>query len=549
MSSNEAKTAIANGQPIPELLFTQVYQNLDADLYANADLPPTLAADRITDTPADRFTEQIFYQTCVTLARNGLILFYHARSGEGAVLKWKPDGSLEKLQYYKTFSRNWTSIISAQENLMVYYNYCTGEAAIQRLNSDGTLSTISDRVKWGIGWTHIIVTQDGKICFFYMPVEDKYCMNCGALIDAKAEKCGCGRTQPLFKFMVKTINSNGELGSFIDVIEKNIGLNFTDVVEAHHGLLLFYDNRTGGYRAMSLRRDGGDLGIYFIEKSRGSLPYKDYHDYSHIIVSPMGNLIMFYNRSKMKSLITRMKSSGELEFLNICDSGNWTHIIPGPDGLILYYRDSTGEGMIQRLNEDGSLEDVGGYLNPDLPYDYIWKGQIIFNTWFYGGQSHEFVFNPDRRNPMSYWYGPERERFTPDQIHTMRKALRHENLRHLVRPFEFLIRYTPKIKGLWKMSFDTPERFDLKIDQDDKPNTFAFTGSMTRTDIQEQYVDIIEGYVGSDLTVEFTRKRPNVFKQSYKGKISNVNWPDVVMFGTYDQNGQGKYHWMAKLSL
>jgi hypothetical protein len=401
-SQDEAKAAIANGQPIPEHLFEAiVFEITDGD------------HDTVQDTPPDLGPDIYWGSTRIVQINPNMILFYHGHSGRGATMTVNDKGNFALLARINDFSRNWTHILRIKDNILLFYKAHKGEAEIHTVLPNGMLIMVKQFTNFSRNWTHIVRIKDNILLFY------------------KAHK---GEAEIL------KLTDDGTpilLKSFT-----NFSINWTHIVRIIDDILLFYKahNREVEVRKLNYNNNTFDL------ITRNATDFS--RNWTHI-VRIRDNILLFYKAHKGEGEVLKLNKDGTFTSLkSYTDFRNDWYSIVEINDLVLFYHEITGTGVINKFNPDGTtftmqLSLEPGFYKPDMPRNYKCNGSINVEVKFSTGQTHMYIFDTDRLNVMNYFDCIGSFHFSPQQIQRMRNALEHENRRHLVRPHEFRIKDCP----------------------------------------------------------------------------------------------------------
>ena len=216
--------------------------------------------------------------------------------------------------------------------------------------------------------------------------------------------------------------------------------NWTHIVGVSGGLLFFYKSHNGEGTVLRVNSDGTIT-------TQQAYPENSFAQGWTQIATTEGNLILFYKAAQANGAVLKLKQDGTLATLHTYPDGSfgkdWSHIVAAHGNVQIYYSNYSGTAAIAKLQDNGTVVTLRNY---DDPAEYKCSGVLQVVVDFSTGQQHTYVINPDRANVMAYYLQlscPKPFHFSPDQIHVIRHALQHPNRRHLVEPYEFVIKDCP----------------------------------------------------------------------------------------------------------
>jgi hypothetical protein len=303
----------------------------------------------------------------------------------------------------------WTHVVPASSDAVLFYDGRTGNAAIERLHGDGALENLRSFSDFSRNWTHIVSVSSG-VLFFYKSHKGE-----GTFLRVNADG---------------TVNT---LHTYTD-----FSRDWTHIVGVSDGVLFFYKSHKGEGTFLRVNADGTVSTLHM---------YTDFsRDWTHI-VGVSGCLLFFYKSKEGEGAVLKVNTDGTVSTLHTYIDGSfgkdWSHIIAANGNMHIYYSSYLGTAAIAKLQSDGTVVTLRNY---DDPAEYKCSGVLRVVVDFSTGQQHTYVINPDRANVMAYYLQLSCSKpfhFSPDQIHVMRHALQHPNRRHLVAPYEFVIKDCP----------------------------------------------------------------------------------------------------------
>jgi hypothetical protein len=134
------------------------------------------------------------------------------------------------------------------------------------------------------------------------------------------------------------LDGDGSFKTLRDYPDGSFSPSWTDIVSTSDDAILFYNNRTGHVET-GLVDDTG-----FVQTTaRASLA----HDFTNIAAAGH-SLLFFYNTIDGSAQLIRLRRGENFEILKSWPRGvfnaNWTHVIAGSNGLLLFYNEKTGKG-------------------------------------------------------------------------------------------------------------------------------------------------------------------------------------------------------------
>ena len=87
--------------------------------------------------------------------QQGSLLFYNARSGDGAISLLDSAGNYQFVSSIPGFARGWTRITGTASGGVLFYNASTGLGATAQIDHAGNYTFVGSIPGFATGWTHI----------------------------------------------------------------------------------------------------------------------------------------------------------------------------------------------------------------------------------------------------------------------------------------------------------------------------------------------------------------------------------------------------------
>ncbi len=272
--------------------------------------------------------------------RPGNLLFYKQGDGVGEVGSLEQNGSIHSLQRFPdsngnlAFRKGWTHIVPGSPEFILFYDSTTGDGASGKLDSEGSFATLKSLSGFKLNWSHIVRVGD---CLFL-------------LYNSVTGGGAIGR-----------LDGDGSFKTLRDYSDGSFSVGWTDIVSTSDDAILFYNNKTGHVET-GLVDDSG-----FIQTTSRAILARDFTN----IAAAGHSLLFFYNTTDGSAQLIRLRRGENFEILKSWPgrvfSPNWTHVIAGSNGLLLFYNEKTGwgstggfiVGIKERDSEFMGLKDYG----------------------------------------------------------------------------------------------------------------------------------------------------------------------------------------------
>jgi hypothetical protein len=298
---------------------------------------------------------------------DGLLLFYDANNGVGALSRIDRDGNYSFIRNLRErgFREGWTHVVGTENGAVLFYNAEDGAGATAVVDRAGNYSFVRD-VSVKRGWTHVTSAHDTIL--FYNATNG---VGATALLDRNGNYTFVENVTGVFRRAIGTPVTG--FGTGWTHVTGTVDVSGT-------GLVFFYNATNGDGATAIIRRDGTvkktviDIGHVLIwhDEFPGSFP----RGMSHVISVGNGYLFLYANYANARAWTvhvlfpTTALPRGDRDYISNFWPLGWTHVVGTAGGGsnlggILFYNVGSGEGAIATVSTVSTVSGRGFYTFVD----------------------------------------------------------------------------------------------------------------------------------------------------------------------------------------